>query len=489
MVKNFVIDTNVLMSNANALFGYEDNTIILVGTVLQELDKHKTDEGERGFNAREAIRNIRQIVKDALEGNNPILNAEIEQIKAKENIDSVSNIRILTKIGIPLNDKGGKLQFEPDGVDINNLPKGYELDRADNKIISSCVFMNKTYFKNNPAILLTEDASMHLNAETCGVHAENVKNEQITYTGYSGHVNLPIANWKLIDKIYAETSIEADEIPEIAELDYPLYENQFVTITCGTQSVLTVYQKGIIKKIKDDLTLKDYKIKPLNKMQRYAMWALTNPDIPLVILEGPAGTAKTFLSLACGLSMVDTAKIYNKDLTNTEQYGRLLISRPNNRSSDADFGYLPGTLEEKMGPLVASYMDNLEEILGGYDGSSMQETRQLIEEMMYSRAIELCPLYAIRGRSIHNAYLICDEAQNATKNLIRDVVTRAGKNTKIIVAGDPRQIDNTSLSIHNNGLVYLKDCMKGDPNCAILRFENENCVRSVLAEAAINRMK
>ena len=118
-----------------------------------------------------------------------------------------------------------------------------------------------------------------------------------------------------------------------------------------------------------------------------------------------------------------------------------------------------------------------------------EEKRQTIEDMMYSRLIELCPLYAIRGRSIHNAYLICDEAQNATKGLIKDVVTRAGKNTKIIVAGDPTQIDNTSLSLHNNGLVYLKNCMKGDPLCAIIRFENDNCVRSDLAENALNRMK
>ena len=218
-------------------------------------------------------------------------------------------------------------------------------------------------------------------------------------------------------------------------------------------------------------------------MQHYAMWALLNPDIPLVILEGPAGTSKTFLSLACGLEQLDIG-----DHEHNELYERVLISRPNNKTQDHDFGYLPGDLNEKMGPLVASYMDNLEEILRE-NNDTIVEARQIIEDMIYDRYIELCPLYSIRGRSIHNAYLICDEAQNATKNLIRDVVTRAGRNTKIIVAGDPRQIDNTSLDTNNNGLVYLKDCMKGSPNCAIIRFENENCVRSTLAEDAINRMK
>ena len=474
MVKNFVIDTNVLMSNPNALFGYEENKIYLVGTVLQELDKHKTDEGERGYNARQAIKSINSIVSKAIEG------------KTKDEIR-----KLLTVDGIPLNEQGGVLLFEPDGVDIDNLPKGYTLDRSDNKIISSCIYMNKNYCMHNNVTLLTEDAAMYLNALNCGIHTENVRNEQIKYTGYSGHVNIEIKSWKVIDKFYkSNEDIAANNIAEIQKLEYPLYENQFVTLTSGNQSVLTVYRKGYLHKIPDQF-LSDYKIKPLNKMQRYAIWALTNPDIPLVILEGPAGTAKTFLSMAAGLSQLDISNVYGKDMSdrnNENKYGRILISRPNNKTSDADFGYLPGSLEEKMGPLVASYMDNLEEILGDKD-TPIKDTRATIEDMMYSRLIELCPLYAIRGRSIHNAYLICDEAQNATKGLIKDVVTRAGKNTKIIVAGDPTQIDNTSLSLHNNGLVYLKNCMKGDPLCAIIRFENDNCVRSDLAENALNRMK
>lgn len=476
MTKNFILDTNVLMSNPAAIFGYADNNVYLCGTVLQELDNHKNDDGERGYNAREAIRNIKSVISEALFGKTPL-----------------ERYNILTQEGIVLNDEGGRLLFEPDGVTIDNLPKGYTLDKADNRIISTCAHLNRNQCKNEKVTLLTEDAGMYLNAEVCGIHAENVKNERIEYTGYSGHINLSIEDWTLIEEIYKKGSIDANRIPEIRKLEYPLFENQFATIGCGTKTVLTVYQRGIIYKIPDQ-ELTNYDIKPMNKMQRYAMWALTNPNISLVILEGPAGTAKTFLSLACGLHQTDVRSSYSskKDVycgdSDIEPYGRILISRPNNRSSDADFGYLPGTLEEKMGPLVASYMDNLEEILGN-SNTPIKETREIIEDMMYSRLIELCPLYAIRGRSIHNAYLICDEAQNATKNLIRDVVTRAGRNTKVIVAGDPRQIDNTSLDVHNNGLVYLKDCMKGSTNCAILRFDNENCVRSALAEDAIDRMK
>lgn len=491
MIKNFVLDTNVFMSNANALFGYDDNTIILCGTVLQELDKHKNDDGERGYNAREAIRSIWQVVKDGLNNIDSIVE-DYYNSHPQETRKTITHFILLTEIGIPLNEQGGRLLFEPDGVKAEYLPKGYELDRADNKIISSCIHMNKTYCSKNNVILLTEDISMQVNAEACGVQAENVKNEQIEYTGYSGHVNLPIADKTIIDRLYKKTVISADEIPEIAELDYPLYENQFVTITCGKQSALTVYQGGSIMRIPEDLTINDYKIKPMNKMQRYAMWALTNPAIPLVILEGPAGTAKTFLSLACGLSMVNTAKAYGKDLSyddrDSEMFNRLIIAKPNHSDSDKDYGALPGDLKEKMGPVNASYIDNLEMILGGGD-LSLRETKDLIDDMLDDGSIELCPLYSIRGRSIRDSFFICDESQNADKGLIKDIVTRPCINTKIVLAGDPTQIDNTKLNKHNNGLIYAKDCMKGSPLCAIIRFEQDHCVRSPLAEEALKRMK
>lgn len=465
MAKNYLLDTHILMSNPEALFSFDDNNIYLCGTVIQELDKHTEDESEGGYNARESLKRITSIIKNA-----------IESIPKNEVLDVVR-----TKgIALP---NGGRLFFEPDGVSANNLPKGYDISRPDNRIISSCIHMNNTYLKDNPVTLLTNHAGCFTNALICGVNAENVKNEE-SYIGYSGHLDLEIDDWSKINIIHSNGKILASDIDEINNLKYPLYENQFVTITCGNQSALTVYQKGYINKI-DDMTVYR-KIKPLNKMQKYAMWALTNPDIPLVILEGPAGTSKTFTSLACGLHQLGMGSMNKRH--DCEIYDRILISRPNAKTTDADFGYLPGTLEEKMSPLVASYMDNLEVILGDKD-TPIADTRMVIEDMMYSRFIELCPLYSIRGRSINNAYLICDEAQNASRKLVKDVVTRPCKNTKVIIAGDPTQVDNTALSESNNGLVYAKDCMKGSPLCAIIRFDADNCVRSALAEDAINRMK
>ena len=143
-----------------------------------------------------------------------------------------------------------------------------------------------------------------------------------------------------------------------------------------------------------------------------------------------------------------------------------------------------------MGPLLSSFTDNLSIILRGNDRSVPEsEVREHIDDMMSQGIIELCPLYSIRGRSIQNGFLICDEAQNASKLLIRDVITRAGKDTKIVLAGDPRQVDNPVLDKKNKGLVYAADKMKGSPLCAIIKFSDNHCVRSDLAEEAIKRMQ
>ena len=463
IAKNYMLDTNILLSNPNAIFGFEDNNVWLCGTVIQELDKHKDDEGEVGFNARESLRLIRDLIIDALEGVN------------------VDNRTEVVKQGIKL-PNGGKLCFEPDGVSADNLPNGYSLQSGDNRIISSCVHLNNEPLKDNSITLLTNDGGCFVNAILCGVNSDSVKHEEVKQSTYSGHLETEIKNYKMIQKIYKDGQIDASKITELRKLKYPLFENQFVTLNSGTMSVLTVHQHGILYKIPDMTVHGD--IKHLNKMQNYAMWALTNPDIPLVILEGPAGTAKTFVSLACGLDQLGISDARAEG----EIYDRILISRPNAKTSDDDFGYLPGTLEEKMGPLLASYMDNLEIILGNND-TPIATTRDIISDMMLDGYIELCPLYSIRGRSINNAYLICDEAQNASKKLIKDVITRCGKGTKIIIAGDPSQVDNKFLDKRNNGLVYAKDCMKDSPLCAIIRFDEENCVRSALAEEAIKLMK
>jgi PhoH-like ATPase len=217
------------------------------------------------------------------------------------------------------------------------------------------------------------------------------------------------------------------------------------------------------------------------------MWALTAPaeEIPLVILLGPAGCAKTFLSLAAGLDGT-----YQTQRRSDSEYIKLLISRPTAQSFE-DIGYLPGDLNDKLFNLYQSFYDNIEVLLSGNsrDMEDHQQVQTQMQDMFDDGVIEVCGLNFIRGRSLMNTYMICDEAQNASRTMIRDVITRAGIGTKLVIAGDPSQIDVPTLDKRNNGLVYAAEHMKGSPLCAIIQFDSGSSVRSPLAKEAIQCMK
>lgn len=445
MVKNYVLDTSILIANPKSIYGFEDNNIYICGTTLQELDKKKTLVGEVGYNARECCR-----ILDSLRQKGDFLK------------------------GIPL-DNGGRLYVEPNGIDASLLPNGYSLTVPDNRIISTCLWLNNHQAKN--VILLTNDVSMRVNATICGLNVQEVRNDIVDDESYTGHIDLDTTS-DIIDKLYKEGSIDWTALNRD---DIKLLPNEFVTLHNGKHSALSVYRKGKLFSIKERQLFGG--IRPLNKMQYYAIWALMAPvdEVPLVILKGEPGTAKTFLSLAAGLSQV----YLGQGEREANEYNHILISRPNTQTSDPGFGYLPGELDEKMAPLIASYRDNLEEIVRNKEKSEDNEQVEVqIEDWFQSGTIELCPLNFIRGRSLHHSYIICDEAQNANRLLIRDVITRAGKGSKIIIAGDPTQCDVPTLDKRNNGLVYASDKMKESPLCAIITFEAEHCVRSPLAEEA-----
>ena len=278
----------------------------------------------------------------------------------------------------------------------------------------------------------------------------------------------------MINEIYEKGFVESDKA---------YYPNQFVTLCTDNEfnkkSALTVYQDGYLKLIGKQKTFGH--IKPLNAMQTYAIWALRQPAevIPLVILIGPAGTAKTLLSLAVGMEFTYAGSYEAK-------YNKVLLSRPNGIGF-SNIGFLPGDLDQKLSPLMASYYDNMEVILG-FEDEDREQIRIQMEDILETGVVELCSLDFIRGRSLQNTYIICDEAQNASKGLIRDVVTRAGRGSKVILAGDPEQIDVPSLDKYNNGLVFAASTMMDSQYSAIITFDNSQSVRSELAKEAIRRM-
>lgn len=472
MKKNYVLDTNILLTSPDAIFGFEDNDVYITATTLQELDKKKTMAGEVGYNARR----INHLLNDLC-------------MTHKSDVNSARGLSL---------GNGGYLHFLRD-VNGEVLPAGYSLDHPDNRIICQTKLLQEN--DSRPTILVTNDVSMRTNALVCHVDVEEYENDHIIdrNTKYRGvkEVRLSRDAFDLITPTLR--SGQTYNITGHAEFDEEFTENEFVTIKTMIDdidlSMLTIYRDGSLDRIPEGDT-RAFGVTPRNDYQAYAMYALNAPvdEIPLVIINGPAGSAKTFLSLACGLEKTYGGK-YQRE------YNKILITR-NNITADADFGYLPGNINEKMEPLLAPFYDNLEtlfsinngfakENLHGdiYQASWMQEEiRQYIEDLFLDHVIEPCPLAYMRGRSITNSFLIVDEAQNATVSQIRDIITRAGAGTKVILLGDPTQIDNHLLDYANNGLTYASEKMKGSPLCAQIRFSECNSVRSPLVTEALERL-
>lgn len=447
--KYYVLDTNILLSSPDAIYGFDDNVVVITGTVLQELDFNKTKPGDTGFNARESIRII-----ESLRDSGDFLN------------------------GVALSNKG-VFKIEPDGVHAENLPNGYSIDRPDNKIISTCIHIqNKLRLDGKPNLvtLVSNDISMRINAAACGVLAEAYRNDRIVADKdeiYLGRDTLEVS-YEIIDDIYKNQKVNVEGS------DYNFVENEFITLKCGSSSALSVYKSGYLHLIKEQYACN---IKCLNAAQKYALWALLAPveQIPLVILKGEAGTAKTFLSLAAALEKI----VYHAKKEEEPEYNRVLITR-NNVTADKDFGALPGELENKMGPLVAPFMDNLSQIIDIADmKDNITNEKMKAQDFFDNGIMELCPLAYIRGRSLAKSFFIVDECQNTTRSQMRDIITRAGDKTKIVICGDPKQIDNPILDRWNNGLAFVSDNFKGSKLCAQLTFTEKECVRSKLATEAL----
>lgn len=455
MVKAYILDTNILLDSPRAIFGFDDNTVIITGTTLQELDSKKTAPGELGFNARETCRII-------------------EKLRLKGDLTA----------GVPMDNAG---VFK---VILNagqwHMPSGYSEDKPDNQIINTVLDIKKNQgHMFNQVILVTNDTSMRINASVCAAacgfsdFVESYRNDHVSsaemYTGKRElHVSKEAIDYIYKNKMLPPEAIFRGDIPEPVE-------NEFFILQSDQSSALAVYRNHELKLI-DTKTLHPCHIQPKNASQTFALWALMQPveEIPFVILKGPAGTAKTFLSLAAGIDQA-------YDVGAHKAYDSVLISR-NNVMADADFGYLPGELEDKMNPLLAPFFDNLESLLRGKSGEDRENISIQIEDMMKSGVIEICALAYMRGRSITNKFLIVDETQNATRSQIRDIITRAGAGCKIVICGDPEQIDAHNLDKLNNGLVFASEKMKGSPVCAQISFTEEESVRSELAKEAIKRL-
>ena len=426
MVKIYVIDTNVLIQAPYAIYCFDDNQVVLPLVVMEELDNLKKSEGERGSNARKTIRIL-------------------EQLRQKGDLLN----------GVELKN-GGTLRVEKNFVNIE-LPHDLPEDKMDNRILKVCRGLEN----QNPeqVVLVTKDILLRIKAQMIGIRAEDFTTEQVEEEQYTGRI-----------EVYA---------PE-------LVENEFVIIKAAQSTKKTQLgrvENGVIKKL-DYKKSSPYGVKPRNAGQYFLQEALMQPaeKAPLVIVKGMAGTSKTFYSLAVGLE-----KLLNNP---SGEYRRILICRPN-AQFDSDIGFLPGDEQEKISPLMRPIIDNLEQLIDSNEEERYKDEAELqgkIDEIFGRNLIQMEALNFIRGRSIVKTYLIIDEAQNMTPNQVKGIITRAGKDTKIILLGDPKQIDRSFLDERTNGLSYASEHMKGSPLCWQISFTAEECERSILAMDAIKRL-
>ena len=457
MIKIYVIDTNVLLDAPYALESFEDNAVILPMVVLEELDHFKKAEGEIGVNARKVIRYL-------------------DQQRQKGDLTE----------GVVL-ESGGTLRVEKNFVDVQ-LPEDLPVERMDNRILKVCIGLTET--REEQVILVTKDILLRIKAQILGIEAENFTTDQVSEheNQYTGRCEVYVP--EEVFKNYKKKGVPADQVyilKEDGENQVPkLEENQFVILRADQSTKKTQLgrvEDGIIKKL-DYRKQSPYGISPRNAGQYFLQEALMQPadKAPLVIVKGMAGTSKTFYSLAVGLE-----KLLNHP---TGEYRRILVCRPNAQFDD-DIGFLPGDEQEKISPLMRPVIDNLEQLIDSSEEERYQDEEVLqgkLDEIFERGIIQAEALNFIRGRSIVKTYLIIDEAQNTTPAQIKGIITRAGKDTKIILLGDPGQIDRPFLDERTNGLSYASEHMKGSPLCWQITMAAEECERSALAMEAVRRL-
>jgi PhoH-like ATPase len=456
MPKTYVLDTNVLIQAPYALESFEENYIVLPLVVLEELDRLKNSDGECGSNARQAIRLLENL---RLSGN-------------------------LTE-GVPLSN-GGLLRLEVNHVDVP-LPEGMQPNSQDNRILKVCKGL---WNQGESVILVTRDIVVRIKAQMMGIPAEDFTTDQVPAPSgqYTGRTEVYAPDEALSS--FKKKGVPAELLYTVDDkgisVPVKLIENQFVLIRSDVSEKKTIlgrFQKGKVVALAYK-NIRPFGVKARNVGQQFLQEALMLPadEAPLVIVKGPAGTAKTFYALAVGLEKtVEQAQ---------KEYRKILICRPN-AQFDQDIGFLPGSEQEKISPLLRPIVDNLEILLDHGPHESRWDEKELhgrIDYLFTTGIISAEAMNFMRGRSITDTWLIIDEAQNLTPRQVKGIVTRVGKGTKVILLGDPAQIDHPLLDERTNGLSYAAERMKGSPLSVQLAMLPDECVRSDLALDAAQRM-
>lgn len=485
--KTYVLDTNILLHNPNALLSFEDNCIILADAVLDELDNHKSDKDEVGANARAVARMLDRFRTD------------------RKNGDLINGYRLPTT---------GTLRIEMNCVE-TEMPATWK-KTPDLRVLRVCKGLKE---KGENIILVSNDGWVRIKASVLGIPAEEFTTERspLPEDLFQGRRDAYAASSD-IDRLYSEGSMSESALvyydtgtheqihPE------PLKLHEYVCIKAletESKSAVGIFDGNGVKPLRNS-DCRPYGIKPKNVGQKFIIDACERDarEAPLVIVKGPAGTGKTLLALAVGLEQVQEEGRYRK-----------ILYLRGNIKLDEDIGFLPGTEGEKLEWILRPVRDNLEVMFSSSDVkeefSSGKKTRKgkkkyssaydaeyddkdfLTPELqlkdkcdeIFSRGyINVEAVAHMRGRSVANTYVIIDEAQNLTPKQIRTLLSRCSKDTKIVLLGDPYQIDHPYLDFRTNGLCYAADRMAGSSTTFQISMADEECERSALSLEISKRM-
>jgi PhoH-like ATPase len=437
--KLFVLDTNVLMHDPTCLFRFEEHDVYLPMITLEELDGHKKGMSEVARNARQVSR-------------------ELDALASDSSLDP--------KAGIPLaktgrKDAGGKLFFQTTLLDIK-LPDGLPQGKADNQILGVVRALREQQ-SGREVVLVSKDINMRVKARALGLPAEDYFNDKVLEDGdllYSGVLPLPSDFWERHGKTMESWQQGGHTFYRISGPLVPvLLVNQFVYLESPGAAPLYARVTEITGKTAVLKTLKDYThtknavwgVTARNREQNFALNLLMDPECDFITLTGTAGTGKTLMTLAAGLSQV----------LDDRRYTEIIVTRVTVPVGE-DIGFLPGTEEEKMGPWMGALDDNLEVLARG-DGGAGEWGRAATQDLVRSK-IKIKSLNFMRGRTFLNKFVLIDEAQNLTPKQMKTLITRAGPGTKIVCLGNLAQIDTPYLTEGSSGLTYAVDRFKGWPH-------------------------
>lgn len=416
MRKTYVLDTNVLLYSAQAIESFEEHLVVIPMAVIEELDKFKKHQDELGRNARQAIRRLDELrVKGKLS----------EGVQ----LDNAAG-------GKP----GGTLKVVTGKGEI--FEESFDMEVPDNRILRVAYQLHKS--GGEQVILISKDINLRLKADALGIQVEDFENQRVNFDElFSGYIELPVGT-DVVDTMYQTKSAT------LPGLD--LCPNEFVLLRDQNNpkhSALGWAKEGkgieLLPSRSDD---KVWNIHPRSKEQRMALTLLMDPEIQLVTLVGQAGSGKTLLALAAALESALQLGLYEK----------ILVSRPIVPLGN-DIGYLPGDKDEKLEAWMQPIYDNLDYLMHT-EKRDAQSVRRQIEDLKRNHKLELEAITYIRGRSIPRQFVIVDEAQNLTPHEVKTIISRAGEGTKMVLTGDPYQIDNPYLDACSNGLSYAVERFK-----------------------------